>query len=288
MAPGGGLLSGANVTITNRTTLAAAAIYAAEFGAAVLPQPLATDSRGRVSGWLDRGPYTATFTYTGLSSWSEDFDSAPAADNSLDSAWLPDNVIVARHLPDNVLAARHIPAGLITLAKLAAEVLPAGLLVPWGGAAAPLGWLLCDGTLVSRTTYATLFALVGHAFNAGVDPGGGNFKLPDLRGRTVHGADSFGAGAANRLPNLAAAAKIIGGTGGEDFHTLTVGEMPSHTHTLKMTQNLDAAYNGNSPARGTTNNSGLVNTSDQQGLTGGGASHNVMQPFQMASWIVKS
>lgn len=281
ISPTGGLLQGAAVTIVNRATQAAATIYATEFAGGTLPQPLTTDSRGRVAAWLDRGPYTATFTYPGLSGWSEDFDSSPGADNSLDSGWIA----------DNALQARHIPAGLITLAKLAAEVLPSGLLVPWGGSTAPFGWLLCDGSLVSRTTYAALFTLVGHAFNGGADPGSGNFKLPDLRGRTVHGADNFGVGAANRLPNLAAAAKVIGGTSGEDYHAMTVAEMPAHSHgevtMTGSTSNNVAVDNNDTPlnaAGGSTR--APANRSTQN--TGGSAPFNIMQPNQMASWIVKT
>ena len=42
-------------------------------------------------------------------------------------------------------------------------------------------WLICDGATISKTTYAALFALVGHTY--ATDPGGGNFTLPDFRGR---------------------------------------------------------------------------------------------------------
>lgn len=44
----------------------------------------------------------------------------------------------------------------------------------------PLRWLLCDGSFVSQTDYATLFSLVSHQYNNGIDPGNGTFKLPDL------------------------------------------------------------------------------------------------------------
>lgn len=61
-----------------------------------------------------------------------------------------------------------------------------GMVVPYLGSAAPTGFLLCDGSLVSRTTYAALFAVVGTSFGAG--DGSTTFALPDLRGRALVGA----------------------------------------------------------------------------------------------------
>lgn len=51
----------------------------------------------------------------------------------------------------------------------------------YAGAAAPSGWLLCDGSAVSRTTYSTLFAVVGTTY--GVGDGSTTFNIPDLQGR---------------------------------------------------------------------------------------------------------
>src|SRR5262252_2175272 len=57
---------------------------------------------------------------------------------------------------------------LITSSMIAANaVLPAGMIVDFGGATAPTGWLLCDGSAVSRTTYATLFAAIGTGYGTG-------------------------------------------------------------------------------------------------------------------------
>lgn len=59
--------------------------------------------------------------------------------------------------------------------------------LPFAGATAPEGWLLCDGAAVSRATYAALFAKTGTAFGAG--NGTTTFNLPDLRGEFVRGLD---------------------------------------------------------------------------------------------------
>src|SRR3972149_2717768 len=59
-----------------------------------------------------------------------------------------------------------------------------------GGSTAPSGWLLCDGSFVSTTTYADLFALLGHAFNGGTDPLAGTLKVPGLTDRMGFGLDT--------------------------------------------------------------------------------------------------
>jgi microcystin-dependent protein len=93
--------------------------------------------------------------------------------------------------------------------------IPAGSMWLYGAAAAPTGWLLCDGAAVSRATYAALFAVVGTTFGAG--DGSTTFNLPDLRGRFPLGKAAAGTGS------------TLGGTGGSLDHTHTG---PSHTHTV--------------------------------------------------------
>jgi hypothetical protein len=61
---------------------------------------------------------------------------------------------------------------------------PTGVVQMCAGATAPTGWLLCDGSAVSQTEYANLFSVIGVTYG---DPGGGNFNLPDFRGRTPIG-----------------------------------------------------------------------------------------------------
>ncbi len=89
-----------------------------------------------------------------------------------------------------------------------------GGIIAYGGTSAPSGYLLCDGALVSRTTYAALFTAISTAF--GVGDGMTTFGLPDLRGRFPLGKATSGTGS------------TLGGTGGLIDHTHTG---PSHTHT---------------------------------------------------------
>jgi microcystin-dependent protein len=78
-----------------------------------------------------------------------------------------------------------------------ALVMPTGVVLPFAGTAAPTGWLACDGTAISRTTYASLFAAVSTSY--GVGDGSTTFNLPDFRGRFPRFNDAmFGGSAAGR------------------------------------------------------------------------------------------
>lgn len=66
-------------------------------------------------------------------------------------------------------------------------VLPAGSMMMYGGIAAPTGWLFCDGSVISTTTYANLYAVLGASYNIGNELLG-TFRLPDLRSKTAMGA----------------------------------------------------------------------------------------------------
>jgi microcystin-dependent protein len=80
----------------------------------------------------------------------------------------------------------------VTLAQVQALIAglgtPAGIVDMYAGASAPVGWLLCHGQAVSRTTYAALFAAISTTFGAG--DGSTTFNLPDVRGEFIRGLDS--------------------------------------------------------------------------------------------------
>lgn len=99
---------------------------------------------------------------------------------------------------------------------------PIGALMPYVGSTAPDSfWLICDGAAVSRTTYATLFAIVGTTYGSG--NGSTTFNLPNLKGRTVVGYDS-GQTEFNAL----------GKTGGEKTVTLATTQIPAHSHPVTI------------------------------------------------------
>lgn len=148
--------------------------------------------------------------------------------------------------------------------------LPTSAIIPFGGTSVPSGWLLCDGSAVSRTTYATLFAAIGTTFGAG--DGSTTFNLPKIPGRTLIGAGQ-GTGLTNRA---------LGALVGTETETLSVDQIPSHSHSISET---DGFYGGSDrPQRGTDNAvRGTANTNS----TGGGSAHNNMQPSIALNFIIK-
>ena len=97
--------------------------------------------------------------------------------------------------------------------------LPPGTVLSTAAAAAPDGYLLCNGAAVSRATYAPLFAAIGTTFGRG--DGAATFNVPDLRGRVVVGVGN----AAGRTD------RVRGAAGGKETHTLTPAELAAHSHT---------------------------------------------------------
>lgn len=109
---------------------------------------------------------------------------------------------------------------------------PSGTIMAFAGTTAPSGWLLCDGSAVSRTTYSNLFTTISTSFGAG--NGSTTFNIPDLRGRTIFGLDNMGGTTANRLTTTGGinSNNTIGATGGNQTTTLSTSNLPSHNHTF--------------------------------------------------------
>lgn len=81
------------------------------------------------------------------------------------------------------------------IAGFSAQLVPVGVILSYGGANAPTGWLLCDGRAISRTTYGLLYAVLtsnGTTFPFGSGDGSTTFNLPDLRGRFPRYDDNMG------------------------------------------------------------------------------------------------
>lgn len=123
----------------------------------------------------------------------------------------------------------------VAAALAAGQFVPAGAVFDFAAVAAPAGYLACDGSAVSRTTFAALFAVIGTTFGAG--DGSTTFNLPDARGRVTAGYDA--ANATGRLNGSAPGvdASAIGHTGGEQAHALTTPELATHNHTVTITDN---------------------------------------------------
>lgn len=120
--------------------------------------------------------------------------------------------------------------------------MPIGALVPYAGASAPSGFLLCAGQAVSRTTYADLFDIIGTTYGSG--DGSTTFNVPDLRGRGAVGKDDMGGSAASRVTTAGSGVDgaTLGAVGGAQNHTLTTAQMPSHTHTQNAHTHVQTAH----------------------------------------------
>lgn len=183
---------------------------------------------------------------------------------------------------------------------------------------APSGWLLCNGDIVSRTTYSALFTAIGTTFGAG--DGSTTFALPDMRGRVP---SAVGTGT-----YVGATARTLGGTLGAETVTLLDTQIPAHSHpntvgsTASSSNNATAGMSANTVHNhgvdraawtnsgsapytftgggsnialqniGINNSSSLDHTHavfiTNANNTGGGGSHNNMQPSIGLNFIIKT
>ena len=140
----------------------------------------------------------------------------------------------------------------------------------------PKGWALCDGQLLPINQNQALFSLLGTTYGG---DGRVNFGLPDLR---------------SRVPIHMGSGHTLGERGGEQAHTLSISEMPTHTHVLQGTSNtgslIIAAGNllGTSPAQEyqtPDNNLVAMNSGSIQNV-GGSQAHLNMQPFLVLNFSI--
>lgn len=153
--------------------------------------------------------------------------------------------------------------------SITGDTLPIGSITAYGKETAPANWLICDGSAVSRTSYADLFAVIGTKYGEG--DGSTTFNLPNLKGRVPVGLDG-GDTDFNE----------IGKTGGEKTHQLTINEMPSHNHPgifryTNQTGNYAMLYLGSDGTK-----------LDSEGKTGGDQPHNNLQPYEVNNFIIKA
>jgi microcystin-dependent protein len=134
-------------------------------------------------------------------------------------------------------------------------VIPTGVIEMFAGSTAPDGWLICNGSTVSRSVYQSLFKVIGTTYGAGNS--NTTFTLPDMRGRCPMGVGSG--------PSLTT--RALAATAGAETATLAITNLPSHTHT--------ATIGADSPTHAHTSNivTGTIST------TGSGAAQNHQHYF---------
>ena len=194
-----------------------------------------------------------------------------------------------------------------TITSLIAEKMSnvPGMISQYAGATSPNGWMICDGSAVSRTTYSALYSAIGNSYGSG--DGSTTFNLPNLRGAVPVGRDS----AQTEFDTL-------GEIGGAKTHSLTEAQMPSHSHTgnsgpvaggltlypsgtlyeilmgtaaganrLFYSRNGDA----NNGVQGMTPGINAINADHSNNFTtnpsGSGEAHNNLQPYIVVNYIIK-
>ena len=150
------------------------------------------------------------------------------------------------------------------------SVIPVGVIEMFAGATAPNGWLICNGSTVSRKTYSDLFKVIGTTY--GVGNSNDTFTLPDMRGRTPIGV---GTGAGLTARTLAA-------TTGAESATLLEANLPSHAHAFTPSGSLNTE---SSHTHGSANAGGHIHSSNNSFLLyvggGGGANLSAGSTYQI-------
>lgn len=172
---------------------------------------------------------------------------------------------------------------------LIAGLLYPGMMMEYGGTTAPSGWLLCDGSAISRSLYAPLFAVINTAYGAG--DGSSTFNLPDRRGK-------FGIGVSGSYARGTSGGSLTSGS-----TVLTTAQLPPHNHNATVNDpghfhsqqgQGNISYSGGVNGNGATNNfsntgsstTGISVSIDNTG-NGEGHNHTVTPPYVASNVIIK-
>jgi microcystin-dependent protein len=232
---------------------------------------------------------------------------------SISAAEIAAGAVTTAKIASGAVTAANIAGNTITVAELATALqqllVPVGTILAFGGSStAPTGWLFCDGTAISRTTYNGLFTAIGVNFGQG--NGSTTFNIPDLRGRAPIGAGNDATAANNQTRN-------IGSKGGDwrlqaHQHYTTVSGSGTTNPVGDHTHGYSAPLTGKSVRQGTGTFTGAMEAQIDGGGTGGGGAHSHtfgvtsggwsdghsrastgntdsenMPPFQVVNYIIK-
>jgi microcystin-dependent protein len=198
--------AGVSVLVQKRGSGTTIPVYASETGGTTVSNPLVTDADGRINGWVDSGSYNLTISGSGITTYTQPYESVRGDGVDLIAAAAVDTA--------------QIKDGAVTPAKLASTIsttiVPTGTIVQYAGLTAPTGWVLANGATYDGTqaTYTPMWNLFGTTYGG---TGQASFKVPDLQARVPVGRNGT--------------TYNLGDSGGSDTVTLTTAQLAPHTHT---------------------------------------------------------
>jgi len=173
------------------------------------------------------------------------------------------------------------------------EGIPTATIVPWAKSAVPTGFLECDGTAVSRSTYADLFSAIGTTYGAG--DGSSTFNVPDLQNKVAVSKSNNKALASTGGADTVASAGAVGGTTANA--SLATSQLATHSHLIGVRHNHsnvprilanfgnDGRYYGQSPT-GESGQGGAHQHNMSANFAGNATS--VLQPYLTVIYIIKT
>lgn len=165
-----------------------------------------------------------------------------------------------------------------------------GTIVPYSDSTIPSGFLECNGSAVSRTTYANLFAIIGTTYGAG--DGSTTFDLPDLQDNVAVGKSGTKALATTGGANTVTPTGNISGSTANA--TLSTSQLASHSHNFTKGGSLNAngstVHGGNNPQtnQATANEGSGSGHSHNMSATFSGTANSVVQPYLTVIYIIKT
>lgn len=228
--------------------------------------PTVLDANGMASVWIGSAAYKFTLKdSSGTLIWTVDnviwipagsivtasivdggVTTAKIALLAITNALLASGSVANGNIQDNSITTSKLVDGSVTQAKAGNFLVPTGAIMPYAAAAAPTGWILCDGSSLLRAgTYAALFAIIGTAYGTA---DGTHFNVPDLRGMFLRGVT----GASGNDPDAAGrTAMNAGGATGNNIGSMQTDQIKSHSHSTSLSDN-QAAFNptGTAPLAG--------------------------------------
>ncbi len=166
---------------------------------------------------------------------------------------------------------------------------PLGVILPYAASTAPEGWMICDGSEISRDEYTHLFSLIDTTYGPG--NGSTTFNIPNLSGRVPVGKDLDG--------NILSNALSLGNIGGDQQHSLSVEELPNISLYLGAPNN-NSMSGQDYPSYINTNSSPWTISSYSAMQPGnpspswvelvsnaGNQPHNNMQPYLITNYIIR-